>query len=91
MYIFVLLLDNLGAIRICIHCKVTALFCSCFFMMKCIHSLLSFQSWEQQMKTGHDQGRLVLLQNLDPEYTSGDVEVKLPHFFKSSFDLLSSN
>lgn len=43
------------------------------------------------MKTGHDQGRLVLLQNLDPEYTSGDVEVKLPHFFKSSFNLLSSN
>ncbi|KAH6774983.1 hypothetical protein C2S52_012544 [Perilla frutescens var. hirtella] len=26
------------------------------------------------MKTAHDHGRLVLLQNLDPEYTSGEVE-----------------
>ncbi|KAL0323846.1 UNVERIFIED_CONTAM: protein ANTI-SILENCING 1 [Sesamum calycinum] len=26
------------------------------------------------MKTAHDQGRLVLLQNLDPEYTSGEVQ-----------------
>ncbi|PIM98242.1 hypothetical protein CDL12_29279 [Handroanthus impetiginosus] len=30
--------------------------------------------WEERMKAAHDQGRLVLLQNLDPEYTSGEVE-----------------
>ncbi|KAK4419987.1 protein ANTI-SILENCING 1 [Sesamum alatum] len=30
--------------------------------------------WEEQMKTAHDQGRLVLLQNLDPEYTSAEVQ-----------------
>lgn len=42
------------------------------------------------MKVGHDNGRLVLLQNLDPEYTSGDVEVRLPHFINvlSTFEAL---
>lgn len=27
------------------------------------------------MQNAHDQGTLVLLQNLDPKYTSGEVEV----------------
>ncbi|XP_051137302.1 protein ANTI-SILENCING 1 [Andrographis paniculata] len=31
-------------------------------------------SWEEKMKRAHDQGRLILLQNFDPEYTSGDIE-----------------
>ncbi|KAL6556613.1 hypothetical protein OROGR_005901 [Orobanche gracilis] len=31
--------------------------------------------WEDRMKTAHDQGRLVLVQNLDPGYTSGEVEI----------------
>lgn len=34
------------------------------------------------MKTAHDQGRLVLLQNLDPEYTSGEVQ----DIISSAFD-----
>ncbi|GFP80265.1 hypothetical protein PHJA_000169900 [Phtheirospermum japonicum] len=38
--------------------------------------------WENKMKTAHDQGRLVLLQNLDPEYTSGEVEDIVWHAFK---------
>lgn len=29
------------------------------------------------MRSAHEQGTLVLLQNLDPEYTSGEVEVML--------------
>lgn len=33
------------------------------------------QSWEERMKDAHDQGKLVLLQNLDPECTSGDIQV----------------
>lgn len=32
------------------------------------------------MKTAHDEEKLVLLQNLDPEYTSGEVEVKIIPF-----------
>ncbi|CAA0838527.1 bromo-adjacent homology (BAH) domain-containing protein [Striga hermonthica] len=31
-------------------------------------------NWEDKMKNAHDQGRLLLLQNLDLTYTSGDVE-----------------
>ncbi|KAL8537173.1 hypothetical protein ACS0TY_012380 [Phlomoides rotata] len=31
-------------------------------------------TWEEKMKTAHDENKLVLLQNLDPEYTSGEVE-----------------
>ncbi|XP_020550564.1 protein ANTI-SILENCING 1 isoform X2 [Sesamum indicum] len=38
--------------------------------------------WEEKMKTAHDQGRLVLLQNLDPEYTSGEVQ----DIISSAFD-----
>ncbi|KAL3655655.1 hypothetical protein CASFOL_000051 [Castilleja foliolosa] len=38
--------------------------------------------WESKMKTAHDQGRLVLLLNLDPEYTSGEVEDIVWHAFK---------
>ncbi|XP_057799503.1 protein ANTI-SILENCING 1 isoform X2 [Salvia miltiorrhiza] len=41
-------------------------------------------SWEQQMKTALDQGRLVLLLNLDPEYTSGEVEDIIWHTFSES-------
>ncbi|KAL3650828.1 hypothetical protein CASFOL_007231 [Castilleja foliolosa] len=38
--------------------------------------------WEIKMKTAHEKGRLVLLQNLDPEYTSGEVEDIVWHAFK---------
>ncbi|KAL3648022.1 hypothetical protein CASFOL_008990 [Castilleja foliolosa] len=38
--------------------------------------------WEIKMKTAHEQGRLVLLQNLDPKYTSGEVEDIVWHAFK---------
>ncbi|KAG6740405.1 hypothetical protein POTOM_055854 [Populus tomentosa] len=30
--------------------------------------------WEETMQTAHEQGTLVLLQNLDPSYTSAEVE-----------------
>ncbi|KAL3819025.1 hypothetical protein ACJIZ3_004930 [Penstemon smallii] len=40
--------------------------------------------WEDRMKTAHDQGRLVLLQNLDPKYTSGEVEDIIWHAFKET-------
>ncbi|CAL5340374.1 unnamed protein product [Camellia sinensis] len=31
--------------------------------------------WEERLKSAHEQGTLVHLSNLDPEYTSGEVEV----------------
>lgn len=39
--------------------------------------LLYLQPWEDRMKTANAQGTLVLLQNLDPTYTSVEVEVLL--------------
>lgn len=33
------------------------------------------QPWEDRMQTAHEQGTLVLLQNLDPAFTSAEVEV----------------
>ncbi|PHT35355.1 hypothetical protein CQW23_27155 [Capsicum baccatum] len=32
------------------------------------------QAWEEVMQTSNEQGTLVLLENLNPEYTSGEVE-----------------
>ena len=43
------------------------------------------------MEIAHDKGRLVLLLNLDPQYTSGEVEVWLPHFLLNWLLLLSSD
>ncbi|XP_021751369.1 protein ANTI-SILENCING 1-like [Chenopodium quinoa] len=40
--------------------------------------------WEERMKDAHDQGRLVLLQNLDPTFTSSDVENIVWHGFGES-------
>ncbi|KAL2548384.1 protein ANTI-SILENCING 1 [Forsythia ovata] len=37
--------------------------------------------WEERVQCSHDQGTLVLLQNLDPEYTSGEVEDIIWHAF----------
>ncbi|KAG8375553.1 hypothetical protein BUALT_Bualt10G0112000 [Buddleja alternifolia] len=42
------------------------------------------EPWEERMKTAHDQGKLVLLQNLDPEYTSGEVEDIIWFAFKEN-------
>jgi len=39
--------------------------------------ILYLQPWEDRMKTANEQGTLVLLQNLDPTYTSAEVEVLL--------------
>ncbi|XP_047970837.1 protein ANTI-SILENCING 1 isoform X2 [Salvia hispanica] len=39
-------------------------------------------SWEKQMEIAHDKGRLVLLLNLDPQYTSGEVEDIIWHTFR---------
>ncbi|CAL0327282.1 unnamed protein product [Lupinus luteus] len=37
--------------------------------------------WEERMKTAYEQGTLVLLENLDPSLTSGEVEVIIiPNF-----------
>ncbi|KAL1532490.1 protein ANTI-SILENCING 1-like isoform X2 [Salvia divinorum] len=41
-------------------------------------------SWEKQMEIAHDKGRLVLLLNLDPQYTSGEVEDIIWHTFRES-------
>ncbi|XP_056692353.1 protein ANTI-SILENCING 1 isoform X2 [Spinacia oleracea] len=40
--------------------------------------------WEGRMKDAHDQGRLVLLHNLDPTYTSTEVENIVWHGFGES-------
>ncbi|CAO2823229.1 unnamed protein product [Amaranthus hypochondriacus] len=40
--------------------------------------------WEERMKEAHDQGRLVLLQNLDATYTSSEVEDIVWHGFGES-------
>ncbi|PHT35353.1 hypothetical protein CQW23_27153 [Capsicum baccatum] len=34
------------------------------------------KAWEEVMQTSNEQGTLVLLENLNPEYTSGEVEEK---------------
>ncbi|KAL9338886.1 hypothetical protein Peur_067901 [Populus x canadensis] len=41
-------------------------------------------SWEETMQTAHEQGTLVLLQNLDPSYTSAEVEDLIWQAFKQS-------
>lgn len=33
------------------------------------------QPWEERMKTAYEQGKLVLLENLDPSLTSSEVQV----------------
>ncbi|KAL3566208.1 hypothetical protein D5086_031623 [Populus alba] len=40
--------------------------------------------WEETMQTAHEQGTLVLLQNLDPSYTSAEVEGLIWQVFKQS-------
>uniref|UniRef100_A0A6M2ECF8 BAH domain-containing protein n=1 Tax=Populus davidiana TaxID=266767 RepID=A0A6M2ECF8_9ROSI len=40
--------------------------------------------WEERMQTAHEQETLVLLQNLDPSYTSAEVEDIIWHAFKQS-------
>ncbi|KAJ6862411.1 protein ANTI-SILENCING 1-like [Populus alba x Populus x berolinensis] len=40
--------------------------------------------WEETMQTAHEQGTLVLLQNLDPSYTSAEVEGLIWQAFKQS-------
>ncbi|KAJ6674085.1 PROTEIN ANTI-SILENCING 1 [Salix viminalis] len=40
--------------------------------------------WEERMQTAHEQGTLVLLQNLDPSYTSAEVEDIIWQAFKKS-------
>ncbi|XP_038898911.1 protein ANTI-SILENCING 1 [Benincasa hispida] len=40
--------------------------------------------WEERIKDAHEQGTLVLIQNLDPAYTSGEVEDIVWHAFNES-------
>ncbi|KAJ0030386.1 hypothetical protein Pint_12779 [Pistacia integerrima] len=40
--------------------------------------------WEEKMRRAHDQGTLVLLENLDPSYTSTEVEDIIWHAFKEN-------
>ncbi|CAK9325620.1 unnamed protein product [Citrullus colocynthis] len=40
--------------------------------------------WEERIKNAHEQGTLVLIQNLDPAYTSGEVEDIVWHAFNES-------
>lgn len=43
--------------------------------------LYHFQLWELKMKTAYEQGRLMLLQNLDPSLSSSEVQViSIPNF-----------
>ncbi|RXH72629.1 hypothetical protein DVH24_012313 [Malus domestica] len=46
------------------------------------HTVL--EPWEDRIQAAHEQGTLVLLQNLDPAYTSAQVEDILWHGFKES-------
>lgn len=41
------------------------------------------------MQTANEQGALILLENLNPEYTSGEVEV-IPYSLPINFVILSS-
>nr|GLL26731.1 protein ANTI-SILENCING 1 isoform X1 [Ipomoea trifida] len=45
-----------------------------------------FQSWEERVQTANDQGRLVLLQNLDPGFISAEVEVMAENENDSNYD-----
>lgn len=45
------------------------------------HIIFFVQPWEERMQGAHEQGRLVLLQNLDSKYTSGEVEVMFVAFY----------
>ncbi|KAK7351464.1 hypothetical protein VNO77_10950 [Canavalia gladiata] len=40
--------------------------------------------WEERLKTAYEQGKLVLLQNLDPSLTSSEVQDIIWHGFKES-------
>ncbi|KAG7024535.1 Protein ANTI-SILENCING 1, partial [Cucurbita argyrosperma subsp. argyrosperma] len=40
--------------------------------------------WEERIKDAYEQGTLVLIQNLDPAYTSGEVEDIVWHAFNES-------
>nr|DAD46365.1 TPA_asm: hypothetical protein HUJ06_004595 [Nelumbo nucifera] len=40
--------------------------------------------WEERMKTAHEQETLVLLQNLDPAYTSAEIEDIIWHGFREN-------
>ncbi|XXG63286.1 hypothetical protein AAC387_Pa05g1518 [Persea americana] len=40
--------------------------------------------WEQRLKTAHEQGTLVLLENLDPSYSSSEIEDIIWHGFKEN-------
>ncbi|POO03908.1 Splicing factor-like protein [Trema orientale] len=40
--------------------------------------------WDDKMRTAYEQGTLVLLQNLDPNYNSADVENIVSHAFNES-------
>ncbi|XP_027355238.1 protein ANTI-SILENCING 1 isoform X2 [Abrus precatorius] len=40
--------------------------------------------WEERMKTAYEQGKLVLLQNLDPSLTSSEVQDIIWHGFRES-------
>ena len=42
---------------------------------------VGIQPWEERMMSAHEQGTLVHLSNLDPEYTSGEVEVMSLRYF----------
>ena len=42
------------------------------------------QPWEERMKDSQVDGTLILLQNLDPAYTSSEVEVAISCFFDDS-------
>ncbi|OUZ99937.1 RNA recognition motif domain [Macleaya cordata] len=41
-------------------------------------------AWEERMETADDQGTLVLLENLDPAYTSAEVEDIIWHGFREN-------
>ncbi|KAG4392113.1 hypothetical protein GLYMA_04G079550v4 [Glycine max] len=54
----------------------------CFLLLQCQKPSLEDRSkwfkdilWEEKMKTAYEQGRLMLLQNLDPSLSSSEVQV----------------
>ncbi|CAL5361436.1 unnamed protein product [Camellia sinensis] len=44
----------------------------------------SFKPWEERMQRAYEKGTLVFLENLDPSYTSSEVEDLVWHAFKAN-------
>lgn len=62
MNLYTLIFFSLKAVIYSICCDLHMLFCS-------------IQPWNERLHVAQERGTLVLLENLDPSYTSAEVEV----------------